>query len=183
MTWMQKVFGFQGRLGRRDFWLILLGVMIANWAATALFPIPETPPALLSEQDPVHRAWTAGAIVEANWINGVIAVLLLWPCLAASVKRCHDRNRSGLWLILFWGPALLTGATGVVVRELWLIWVYGLAGPFYGWPVGPFLTGTTVALILWLWGLVELGVLPGSAEDNAYGPPPAPGDGAAPAAA
>ena len=182
MTWMQKVFGFQGRLGRRDFWLILIGVMIANWAATALFPIPLTPPALLSEQDPMHRAWLAGAVIEANWINGAIAVLLLWPMLAASVKRCHDRNRSGLWLIAFWAPALVSGVTGVVVRELWL-WVYGAPSPYFGGPVGPYLTASTIALILWVWGLVELGLLPGSAGDNRYGPPPPAGDGAAAAAA
>lgn len=183
MTWMQKVFGFQGRIGRRDFWLILLGVVIANWVATALFPIPVTPPAMLSEEDPVRRAWTAGTVIEANWVNGAIAVLLLWPCLAASVKRCHDRNRSGLWLALFWGPALITGVSGVVIRKLWLIAVYGLAGPAYVWPVAPFLTGSTVALVLWLWGLVELGLLPGSAGDNGYGPPPEPGDRPAAAAA
>jgi uncharacterized membrane protein YhaH (DUF805 family) len=161
MTWMQKVFGFQGRLGRRDFWLIFLGVTIANWIATAVFPIPATPPALLSEEDPVHRAWAAGAVIEANWINGAIAILLFWPCLAASVKRCHDRNRSGLWLIAFWGPALVSGMTGVVVRQFWLTLVYGTPGPYYGWPVAPFLTASTVAFILWLWGLVELGLLPG----------------------
>lgn len=183
MTWMQKVFSFEGRLGRRDFWLILLAVMIANWIATAVFPIPLTPPALLSEDDPVRRAWLAGQVIEVNWVNGAIGILLLWPLLAASVKRCHDRNRSGLWLIAFWGPALISGVSGVVVRELWRLLFYGLATPYYGWPVGSFLTASSIALILWLWGLAELGLLPGSPGDNKYGPPPPADDGAATAAA
>ena len=95
----------------------------------AFYSLPYTPPALLSEEDPVNRAYAAAAVFQANWINTIVSLLLLWPCLAVSVKRCHDRNRSGLWLVAFWGPALVSGVTGLIVRDLWLMWVFGPRGP------------------------------------------------------
>jgi uncharacterized membrane protein YhaH (DUF805 family) len=183
MSWVQKLFGFQGRLNRRDFWLIVLGVAAVDWISVLVLPDPFVPPALMSAEDPVNRAYAASELFEANWLNALVGLLLLWPALAASVKRCHDRNRSGVWLLAFWGPALVSGVIGVVVRELWLVWLYGLSSPFYIWPTGPFLTATTFALVLWLWGLVELGFLPGSSGANAFGPPVPSERQAAPAAA
>jgi uncharacterized membrane protein YhaH (DUF805 family) len=183
MSWVQKIFGFDGRLNRRDFWLIMLGVVLANWISILASPYPFFPPALMSEEDPLSRAYASSEVIGANWKNMIVGLLLLWPALAASVKRCHDRNRSGGWLVAFWGPALVSGVVGVVVRELWLAWAFGLTSPFYIWPTGPFLTCTTIALVLWLWGVVELGFLPGTPGVNAYGPPvPTEGEGA-PAAA
>jgi uncharacterized membrane protein YhaH (DUF805 family) len=182
MSLMQKLFGFQGRLSRGDYWLIVLSVLILDAVVMALYPRPYLPPALMSEQDPLTRASAAAAVFKANGINVILGLLLFWPSLAASVKRLHDRNRSGLWLIAFWGPAILSGVFGVVIRELWLVWVYGPASPFYIWPQGPFLTAFTVALVLWLWGAVELGVLPGTAGSNKYGPAPQPAAGAEAAA-
>jgi uncharacterized membrane protein YhaH (DUF805 family) len=166
MSWVQKLLGFHGRLNRRDFWLIALGVALVNWISVMVFPDPFIPPALMSEEDPLSRAYAASEMFEANWLNTTVGALLLWPALAACVKRCHDRNRSGVWLLAFWGPALVSGVLGVVVREL-----------------GPFLTATTIAFVLWLWGLVELGFLPGAPGANAYGPPVPPDGEGAPAAA
>jgi uncharacterized membrane protein YhaH (DUF805 family) len=178
LPWIQKLFGFHGRLNRRDFWLIMLGVVAANWISVLVFPDPFIPPSLMSEEDPLNRAYAASEVFEANLNNVVVGLLLLWPALAASVKRCHDRDRSGVWLLAFWGPALVSGVVGVVVRELWLVWAFGLTSPFYIWPTGPFLTCTTLAFVLWLWGLVELGLLPGNPGSNDYGPPvPSDGEG------
>lgn len=172
MSLIQKLFGFQGRLSRTDFWLIMLCVVIIDAVVMALYPRPYLPPALMSEEDPFTRASAAGAVFYSNGVNAIAALLLLWPALAASVKRLHDRGRSGLWLIAFWGPALVSGIFGVMVRELYLVLQYGLASPFYIWPQGPFLTASTIAFALWLWGLVELGLLPGAQRGNKYGGEP-----------
>jgi uncharacterized membrane protein YhaH (DUF805 family) len=182
MSLVQKLFGFQGRLSRGDYWLILVSVVILDAVAMALYPRPYIPPALMSEEDPFTRASVAAAAFQSNWINTILGVLLLWPAIAASVKRLHDRGRSGVWLIAFWGPAFVSGVFGVVVHELWLVWQYGMAIPFYIWPQGPFLTGSTVAFVLWLWGLIELGFLPGTPGPNRYGRPTQPASGAEAAA-
>jgi uncharacterized membrane protein YhaH (DUF805 family) len=104
MTIMQKLFTFQGRLRRRDFWLCIL----AQWGALIAYSIvisvlslalglsagamadPNTPP--------------TGAALALSITNLLLFTLLiaglLWTGLAVQVKRCHDRNQSG-WFVLF----------------------------------------------------------------------------------
>ncbi len=73
-------FDLRGRLSRRQFWLhgvlALVGVALG---AHALLGIARVPPR------------TADVLVN---------LLLLWPALAVSVKRWHDRDRSGWWVLL-----------------------------------------------------------------------------------
>ncbi len=106
------LFGFTGRAGRLQFWL----VMIASSAVFGLFwsmvnlksPVDPTAP-------PPPRP-PGSAILEAMpWI---IAVGLIWPLLAIGIKRCHDRGRSAWWLLAALVP---------VVGWAWLIWDLGIA--------------------------------------------------------
>jgi len=38
--------------------------------------------------------------------NGIVTLLLIWPSLAVAVKRCHDRNKSGFWVLISLIPIL-----------------------------------------------------------------------------
>lgn len=78
MTLQQWMFSIKGRIGRRDFW-----IWMAIWvlAMSALFTLAGTH--LLNVQ-------TAAFIL----------VCLLWPTAAVTIKRLHDRGKSGLWALL-----------------------------------------------------------------------------------
>lgn len=80
MTPTQILFGFEGRIPRRTWWLwgvlALLGVGIAG---TLLLGIAGVSPE------------TAGIAVNA---------IVLWPAIATSVKRWHDRDKSGWWVLI-----------------------------------------------------------------------------------
>ena len=39
-------------------------------------------------------------------ISAIVYLLLIWPMLVATIKRSHDRNRSGWFVILFLIPFL-----------------------------------------------------------------------------
>ena len=83
--------------------------------------------------------------------------LFLWAYLAASVKRLHDRDRSGWWLLVFIAaPNLLSGAARELAMRL-----------IISDPVATALLA--IALALFLWGVAEMGVLPGDAGDNRFG--------------
>jgi uncharacterized membrane protein YhaH (DUF805 family) len=73
-------FSLRGRVSRRDFWLFgvlaLIGLAVL---AHALLGIARVPPQ------------TADLIVN---------LLLVWPALAVSVKRWHDRDKAGWWVLL-----------------------------------------------------------------------------------
>src|SRR5689334_8886931 len=103
MTLQQKLFSFQGRLRRRDFWLWFA----AQWGIWIAYYIVITLVALIlgvstgELSDPT--ASPSGATMALLVINAGTAIALLtglfWVNLAVQIKRCHDRNQSG-WFVL-----------------------------------------------------------------------------------
>jgi uncharacterized membrane protein YhaH (DUF805 family) len=86
----------RGRISRRSFWL---------WGVAALLGLAILLHALLGI-----------ARVRAATAEHVVNLLLLWPALAVSIKRWHDRDRSGWWVLLALVP---------VVGWLWMLVVNG----------------------------------------------------------
>ena len=77
---LRLFFSLRGRLSRKQFWLYgVLALLGLAMLAHALLGIARV------------RAPTADLIVN---------LLLVWPALAVSVKRWHDRDRSGWWVLL-----------------------------------------------------------------------------------
>lgn len=94
----------QGRVSRRTFWLY--GVLV-----------------------PLSAGLVGLALLEIAGLNnelseGLMNLLLAWPSIAVSVKRWHDRDRSGWWVLVALIP---------VVGVLWMLVDNGLlkgtAGP------------------------------------------------------
>ncbi|XUJ36453.1 DUF805 domain-containing protein [Bradyrhizobium japonicum] len=81
--------------------------------------------------------------------------LFLWIYLATAIKRLHDRDRSGWWLVpFFFLPGLYNQFSDLLPNSTWML-------PFW-----------LVASILWLWGFVEMFIVSGSVGDNRFGPDP-----------
>jgi uncharacterized membrane protein YhaH (DUF805 family) len=97
-------FGFNGRISRRTFWLygvvVLLGLALLGHALLDI------------------------AGVRAEVADLVVNLILVWPALAISAKRWHDRDRSAVWLLINLLP---------VIGWLWALIdngaVKGTAGP------------------------------------------------------
>jgi uncharacterized membrane protein YhaH (DUF805 family) len=89
--------GINGRTARGRFWLAALVV----WAVFYLL-------SSLIDARPESHAWEA-----AVWVINLPAVLALW---VLCVRRLHDQNRSGWWLLAVVVPVL--GAA-------WLVWRLG----------------------------------------------------------
>lgn len=74
-----------GRIGRRVFWLqgVLVFVVIAVVAA------------LLD------------SLLQANGIvSMIVSLLTIWPGLAVQIKRWHDRDKSGWWVLIALVPVI-----------------------------------------------------------------------------
>jgi uncharacterized membrane protein YhaH (DUF805 family) len=97
-------FSFNGRVSRRQFWLY----GVAALAGLAL----------------LGHALLGIARVRTHTADLVVNLLLLWPALAVSVKRWHDRDKSGAWVLLNLLP---------VIGWLWALldngFVRGTVGP------------------------------------------------------
>ncbi|AWM03754.2 DUF805 domain-containing protein [Bradyrhizobium amphicarpaeae] len=81
--------------------------------------------------------------------------MFAWIFLATAIKRLHDRDRSGWWMIPFFlMPGLFSQFSDLL--------------PDGNWTLALSLTAST----LWLWGLVEMFIVPGTSGENRFGPDP-----------
>lgn len=143
INWGDLLFGFNGRINRAKYWMGILVCVVASIAASILG-------ALLGS--------TIGTLV-----TGIVSIATLIISIAIGIKRLHDRNKSGWWLLLFLlAPSVLLGfgmAAGVL----------GIASGGSG------TTGTLMSLAgiaIAIWAFVELGCLRGTVGPNQYGPDP-----------
>ena len=95
----------------------------------------------------------AAMVAPTNWtlaiVMGVSAlVVALWLSLRLLVLRLHDANISGKWILYFIGVAIVAA----VIRNSTLLTLVLFGG--------------------WLLSMVFYGVVPGTPDDNDYGPQP-----------
>ncbi|MEI9926082.1 MAG: DUF805 domain-containing protein [Bradyrhizobium sp.] len=176
------MFGFQGRINRAKYWYALFASMtfclvfmaVAAFAIgrifganietvqvelLGVFGIPPKFPfsADFGNADPdtlalVTRIFTIAATP--------IAVIGVWFVAATTVKRLHDRNKSGWWILAFLGaPALLGNIVDRIDDDSYLTTAFTLSFAY-------------AAFGLKAWGVVELMFLRGTHEPNRFGPDP-----------
>lgn len=159
MSWLS----FRGRIGRQTFWLaymlplFLLSLVISGaigWMTVRTGGKPGSADAL-------------GNLLASPLVN----LLLLWPSLAGTVKRLHDRGRSGWWVVVFWLLGILPWIALVVAFFAGVAMHGRIAGSGQGLlalAAGLGILGTIVAL----WMFIELGFLRGTPGPNRFGPDP-----------
>ena len=102
-------------------------------------------------------AVTFAVIIWLVPIFGLAAIIIApFAIVMLCVQRLHDRNKSGWWVLIFvFLPNIVDNVRDKVadVSPLWWVLVA---------------TGFAVTL----WGLIEIGFLPGTVGDNDYGPDP-----------
>ncbi len=100
MTLAHKIFGFSGRLRRRDYWLINIGmtaiIVVITLISFAVFGDAE-------------QAYGPTAILQY-----VLYIPQIWIGIALALKRCHDRNKGGGWVAFFWLVPLVGWIWGLV---------------------------------------------------------------------
>jgi uncharacterized membrane protein YhaH (DUF805 family) len=78
---------FQGRAARSEFWWFVLFYFLVNLVIIAIGSLSET----------------LGGI-----LNFIVWLGLLLPSLAVSIRRLHDTDRTGWWILLYLIPVIGT---------------------------------------------------------------------------
>lgn len=104
MSPAQILFSFNGRIPRKTYWL---------WGVLALLGAAAGISMLLR---------IAG--VSETTTEMLVQLLVVWPAVAVSVKRWHDRNKSGWWVLINLIPVV--GALWTLVENGFL---RGTPGP------------------------------------------------------
>ena len=95
---------FTDRSSRSEFWLFVLFLAVASSALTVV----DTALGLGGHIDRVWSTSGGGVYAGTNWTGGLLTALFwlttLIPSLAVSIRRLHDTNHSGWWLLLMFAP-------------------------------------------------------------------------------
>lgn len=130
---------FDGRLGRQNFWigsLILMLVMVVFIAVPVILSLPS---------------------VMVVIMIGVAVLLGFFASLAVTVKRLHDRDKSGWWYIVFFIVPNILAQFGEIFAS--------------GAPILA-LASYVPAIGISIWAFVEVGLLKGSDGPNRFGSDP-----------
>jgi uncharacterized membrane protein YhaH (DUF805 family) len=144
------LFTFKGRAGRAEYWLIHL-MILAAW----LFMLLTMYVVMVSGPN---------AVLFVAPLMLALMIVTFWICLALTIRRLHDRGRSGWWALAYYViPQLFYHAAGVIGGNagVALLSIYVLA-----------------AFAI----LIDLGFLKGTAGPNLYGSDPTETTPALPAA-
>jgi uncharacterized membrane protein YhaH (DUF805 family) len=97
------LFSFSGRVNRAKFWLVLIA---ADIAFLVLFGILCAVTGMSMDVAPDGTPSMVGGGVVGGLIAFLLAVAVIWIGLAMGVKRYHDRNKSGWWVLIALVPVI-----------------------------------------------------------------------------
>jgi uncharacterized membrane protein YhaH (DUF805 family) len=147
------LFGFSGRINRAKYWLAVVLWALAGLIAFGLIAN------VMWHAMSAYSADNTGGLIANLGLGIILIVLIMIPVFisgfAIGVKRLHDRNRSGWWILPFYGGPGVLDRIDRAADTAVLSFVLQLA-----------------ILAVAIWGLVELGFLRGMVGPNQYGPDP-----------
>jgi len=109
-----KYVDFQGRARRSEFWLwVLFRFLVSAVAGTVAMSFMFTALSGVNWQANDPQAFMGPYMRIMPWINiiNLVDLALLLPTLAVAVRRLHDINRTGWWLIM----PVIVSVVGVII--------------------------------------------------------------------
>ena len=163
MDWTWYLFGFKGRINRAKYWLAglitLFGMMflaglsgiVSGGEVSFGFNIDD----VFRVIDPASYRSLSRADLPSLLVKGIGTPLFLWVYFATSIKRLHDRDKSGWWMVPFF---VAPGLYDQFADRL----------PDSDFMMLPALT----VFVMYVWGFVEMYCLRGTKGRNRFGPDP-----------
>jgi uncharacterized membrane protein YhaH (DUF805 family) len=82
----ETLLSFEGRISRKPYWIFMLVIFVGSVLASTI------------------DLATSGQSVGSAYVIFILAII--WPSLAVQVKRWHDRDKSGWWILINFIPVL-----------------------------------------------------------------------------
>ena len=159
MNWPQLLFSFKGRITRLYWWVTSLVVSVVSGMLTQGLEF------WAREMGAGAIDTDTGAFEPSGAFGigvGVIALFNLWINFAVSVKRLHDRDRTGWWIVVVYLAIIVAIVLGVAT----MMQPEGQREPLNGITV----IAVFVVSCLMIWMFIEIGFLKGTQGPNRFGP-------------
>lgn len=103
LTAMRRYVDFGGRSSRSEYWLFVLIYLIIYIIAMVI------------------DVWVLGVDPSSGFgiLAGIVTLVHIIPSIAVGVRRLHDTDRSGWWILIVFIP---------LIGWIWLIVLYCIAG-------------------------------------------------------
>ena len=93
------LFSFEGRVNRAKFWLVNIGLLVVE-----VIVFGAAGGSAMITDDPTTMTMPSFGILGI--VGLLVFIVLFWAGLAVAVKRWHDRNKSGWWMLLAFVPVI-----------------------------------------------------------------------------
>jgi uncharacterized membrane protein YhaH (DUF805 family) len=162
MNFLQVLFSFHGRINRAKYWLAALFWVVVDFVVFGVLAVMLAKNIVALGSDP-SGADILRVILSFGLGIILVCLLVLVPGIvswfAVGIKRLHDRDQSGWWILLFYfGPGVASG-----------LGHYSDSGALM-------LVLSLVSIGISIWAFVVLACLRGTRGPNRYGPDPLGGD-------
>jgi uncharacterized membrane protein YhaH (DUF805 family) len=167
MDYAWFLFGFEGRINRAKCWLAvlivicwmlffaLLAIAIANIFGVPIKSLHFGTDDIFGILDPASYRFMSSTEFARLFFHVVTTPLFLWVYVATSIKRLHDRDRSGWWMLPFF---VIPGLYRHFEDRLGDSTAVGLLG--------------LAVYVFYLWGFIEIYLRKGTKGTNRFGPDP-----------
>jgi uncharacterized membrane protein YhaH (DUF805 family) len=98
-----KYAAFSGRASRKEYWLFILSLIIFTFIAIGID----------------ISTGTYDEVSGYGLVSGLISLALIIPSIAVAIRRLHDTNRVGWWILLSFIP---------LIGQIWFIVLMCLKG-------------------------------------------------------
>ncbi|MCP3731942.1 DUF805 domain-containing protein [Sphingomonas sp. MG17] len=172
MEWMilplKRYFDFKGRSRRKEYWMYTLFVIIVSIVLSILDAMLGLGGSATGDTDASATAVGASGAVSGGLLANLFALATFIPGLAVMVRRLHDLDRTGWWVLALMGPLFLgiilviVGAAGAMSG--------GSSAGFGGAALGGMILlgiGGILGIVLLVWACTE-----GTRGPNRFGEDP-----------
>lgn len=179
MEWMflplKRYAEFSGRSRRMEYWMYALGLAILWVIMIGVIVVIAATAAASATSSTSDGTPNTGGVIGMVMGMGVAMIFfiiillgLFIPTLAVQVRRLHDSDRSGWWVMLYWGPYLLSILLSIAAIGALSAGGAEEASTMFG--VLNLLL-SLVSFVGWV-VLIVFSCLPGTPGPNRYGPDP-----------
>lgn len=97
---LKRYFDFSGRSRRKEYWMFVLFVVIAQFVTMYLDTALGTGGSMQTASEFGGGTASASVNLTGGTITLIFGLLILIPGIAVAVRRAHDQDKSGWWILV-----------------------------------------------------------------------------------